>query len=111
MQLNLVADKPTVNGRIYSKKSLKKSLSKKNILILLDATSQYDESFYIQNIGVANLNKFTDDKITFEAQFASKTDTEKFKDYKLSISGRGNVNKDNQVTDFTLTHLFPEKEE
>jgi hypothetical protein len=113
MKLNLVSDKPTINGRIYSKKILKEALDQKDIPILLDANqgNQHNPINMNEIIGFANLNKFNKDKITFDTQFLTESNKELFKDYELSISGLGEVNKDNQVIDFKLTHLFPTIEE
>lgn len=109
MKLNLISDKPTTNGRIYSKKILKESLNQKDIPILLDANqgSQHNPINLNEIIGFANLNEFNNDKITFNTQFLTESYKEFFKDYELSISGLGEMNKDNQIIDFKLTHLFP----
>lgn len=113
MQLNFVADKPTSNNRIYSKKVLKEAFDRKDVPILSDANhgSQIDPIDINEIIGFANLNEFIDDKITFNTQFLTESNKEFFKDHKLSISGLGEVGEDNQVIDFKLTHLFPTIEE
>ena len=104
-ELNLVADKPTVNGRIYTEKQLKEAFSKTDIPVTVFPTT--DGTVDIAKIiGFANLLEFKSDKIEFEVRPINEAMLKVNKGKKLTVSGIGEIYNENYIKAFSLIGLF-----
>jgi len=105
-KLNLVADKPTKNGRIYPKKELKECLSRKDIMVTLTQTREPIVNLS-DVIGIANLSKFEKDIIEFDVK-PIKFDLLNIANNKLLAPAMfGRVDRDNVIKDFHLLSFSP----
>lgn len=104
-KLNLLADKPSVNGRIYSKEDLYRELSKDDILVMGERPFNLTEDVS-KVIAVANLNTFSDDEITFDLKCINKRIEAVVESQELIMAGVGELTDSNHVENFKITCLF-----
>jgi len=117
-KLNIVADKPTIIGRIYPRKVLEEALLKKEEFPVVDCCPTIDVKDFIMGIATATFSRISDSGEIFisvdkfiKHDINFKEILEEFKRHKIEIvfsfAGLGMVDSDNVVSNLQIITFYP----
>lgn len=117
VKLNFQADKPSLNGRIYTKYNIKKSFDEKFFngdVFVLDSYGNNGKIDLSKVIGIAKkyeINSKSEIIIDMKLLKTSLSKIFEGKEFKITSSGYGHVDEETGIIkDFKLSHFFIPKE-